>query len=393
MNTLDLLIIAVVATLATLGFMQGFIVGAASLGGVVLGGVVGTRASRFLLDQIDASAAVSTWAPLFGLLVGLLITVVGALAMQDIGSLIRGRVRSGEHVALDHVLGAVLLAAVAMLLTWFAAAAAIGVPQLRPLRPQIVQSNVVQLLNATLPPAGPILGAVASFDPFPEFDGGRIDVSPPDVNTPRDPEVRQVLQSVVRVVGSACGYRVTGSGWVAADGYVITNAHVVAGESDTGIQVGGGGATVGASVVTFDPVNDVAVLRVSTRGMQPLATIGLKPAPGGTDAAIIGYPENLGRTTSPARFSDERDVRADDIYGGGPVQRRVSSFRGLVRHGNSGGPVVNADGRVISTVFATTVGKQQAGGYGVPNSITAAALARAQRVPDGFHVRTGKCIA
>jgi S1-C subfamily serine protease len=196
---------------------------------------------------------------------------------------------------------------------------------------------------------------------------------------------------VLRVVGSACGYRVTGSGWVVARGYVATNAHVVAGEDDTGVQLAGKGDVHRADVVAFDPVNDIAILRAPDIGLsalEPLEDVGR-----GTAAVVLGYPENQGFQATAARFSDERTVKGADIYGTGTYRRRISSFRGLVRHGNSGGPVVDGDGNVIATVFAATVGDEVRGGYGVPNDLVLDLLNGARRVPDDRRVRTGDCIS
>ena len=390
-NSLDLLIIAVCLALAAIGYAQGFIVGAASLTGLVIGGIVGTRVTQSLLDRGTDNPTASAWAPLIGLGVGVLITIVGAMAMQDLGAQLRGRVQGESMSGLDRLLGAVLLAMVGLVLGWFAAAASIGVPQLRELRPTIVESTLVSKLNTILPDAEPLLGALASYDPFPKFDGGRIETDAPDPTLPKDPEVREASRSVLRVVGSACGYRITGTGWVAAPGYVVTNAHVVAGQEDTGVQLVGKGDALEADVVSFDRINDLAVLRVRDLDLTPLRTV--PEVAEGTAAVVLGYPENQGFTPTPARYSDERRVKGEDIYGRGTHERRVSSFRGLIRHGNSGGPVVDDDGRVLSTVFAATVGERVAGGYGLPNDLVAAALRRAATVPADKRVLTGACVA
>lgn len=391
MNTLDLLILAIVMSLAATGYAQGFIVGAASLFGLALGGVVGTRVTNGLMEQGAGGAPTSPYAPLIGLAVGLLITLIGALAMQDLGAELRRKVRRYESAAVDRLLGAVLLAAVGLLLSWFAAAAAIGVPQLRPLRPQIIDSRVVSQLNALLPDAEPVLGAIASYDPFPRFDGGRIQTPPPDDRLPRDPEVRNASRSVLRIVGTACGYRITGSGWVRAPGYVVTNAHVVGGQADTAVQLPGQSTVIDADVVAFDSVNDLAILRVDGLSLNPLRPLG--QVANGAAGAVLGYPENQGFSATPARYSDERTVRGQDIYGRGKHERRVTSFRGRVRHGNSGGPLVDGDGNVITTVFASTVGSRLAGGYGIPNDIVDRALRQARAVPPDRVVTTGPCVS
>ena len=391
MNELDVGILILAAILAMVGYAQGFIVGAASLIGLALGGMVGTRVGHALIEQASTNADAQTWAPLVGLVLGLVITLIGALAMQDLGNQIRVRVHMRGPAALDHLGGAVLLASMGAVLIWFGAAAAIGVPQLRSMRPDILESKLVQQLNAVLPPAGPLLGAIAAYDPFPTFEGGRIVADAPDPQLPRDPEVRAVSARVLRVVGTACGYGVTGSGWVIAPGYVVTNAHVVAGEEDTAVQREGRGELIGADVVHFDFVNDIAILRVHGLDLPPIPI--RDDVPQGTAAVVLGYPENRGFTATPARVDKERDVRGDDIYGNGPQERVVTAFRGVVRHGNSGGPVVDGDGRVVATVFAATVGTKVAGGYGVPDEIVTSALSQAQGVAEGYRVRTGACVA
>lgn len=390
MNTFDIVILSVVAMLAVVGYRQGFIIGVSSLIGMALGGVVGTRVARAVLEEVAADQRASELAPLMGLAVGLLIMLVGTIAMQDLGGELRGRLRTGEHAAVDHLLGSLLLAAVGLLLAWFAAASAISAPQLRELRPQLLESQVVRTLNRALPPPGPILGVLARYDPFPQFDGGRIVTAPPDARLPKDPEVRRASRSVLRILGSACGYQVTGSGWVVAPGYVVTNAHVVAGQDDTGVQPGGNGQVHDADVVAFDSVNDLAIVRVEDLDLPALPMVDPRPD---VAAVVLGYPENRGFTAVPARFSDTRDVGAEDIYGERPGVRSVTSFRGVVRHGNSGGPLVDGNGRVLTTVFASTVGERLRGGYGVPNERVREALGRARGVPADRRVRTGPCIA
>ena len=88
----------------------------------------------------------------------------------------------------------------------------------------------------------------------------------------------------------------------------------------------------------------------------------------GTAGAVLGYPENGPYTATPARFGDTREVISDDSYGDGPTRRSISSLRGVVRSGNSGGPMVDSRGRVLGTVFAATT-DGPAGGFAVPNDL------------------------
>ena len=189
--------------------------------------------------------------------------------------------------------------------------------------------------------------------------------------------------SVVKVLGTACGIGIEGSGWVAGDGLVVTNAHVVAGEDDTRVLLGGREPGRGATAVHFDPRNDLAILRVDGLGAAPL-DLAADTAPG-TAAAILGFPLNGPLDVRPGRLGVTRRVVSSDAYGRGPVARPMTALRGLVRSGNSGGPMVDAGGQVVTTVFAATISGER-GGYGVPNPVVARALSGV-----GGPVSTGPC--
>ena len=141
----------------------------------------------------------------------------------------------------DGLAGAVLSAGVALGLVWLAGAVALQAPQARGLRDDIQRSSILRALNDVLPPSGPILNALARFDPFPRIDGPPVDLPAPRAAIARDPDVRAAARGVVKIQGTACGLGVEGSGWIARDGLVVTNAHVVAGQSDTTVQLGGSG--------------------------------------------------------------------------------------------------------------------------------------------------------
>jgi S1-C subfamily serine protease len=247
------------------------------------------------------------------------------------------------------------------------------------LRQEAQRSEVLQRLNEIAPPSR-ALRALARVDPFPAIAGPLAPVEPPNPAVLRSPGVRVAAPSVVKVLGTACGLSIEGSGWVARPGLVVTNAHVVAGQDDTTVQAPGS-ERLSADAVVFDPRNDVAVLRVGGLGARPLKLVDPKV---GDPVAILGYPENGPFTALPGRIGPTGTLLTEDAYGRGPVARRVTSFRGRVRHGNSGGPVVNRVGEVETTVFAARTGSD--GGYGVPSDIVRDALARARGT-----VSTGAC--
>jgi S1-C subfamily serine protease len=197
--------------------------------------------------------------------------------------------------------------------------------------------------------------------------------------------VRSAAHSVVRVLGTACGLAIEGSGWVAAPDVVVTNAHVVAGETDTTVEVGGDQPTLPAQAIAFDPNVDIAVLRVPDLSLPALSEV---PDPRArTAGAILGYPENGPFDAQSARIGQTQSVITQNAYGEGPISRLLTPLRGLVRPGNSGGPIVDTSGRVLTTVFAGTTGGGPHGGYGVANSTVENVLKSASTL-----VGTGHCV-
>src|SRR6187200_794768 len=121
-----------------------------------------------------------------------------------------------------------------------------------------------------MPPSGPLLNALARFDPFPRINGPEVKVAPPRQGITADPDVNAAQASVVKILGTACGLGVEGSGWVAGPGLVVTNAHVVAGETDTTVTPPGR-SSLDATAVRYDPTDDLALLRVSGLDKTPLS--------------------------------------------------------------------------------------------------------------------------
>ncbi|HEY6758057.1 MAG TPA: MarP family serine protease [Baekduia sp.] len=365
MTRIDWLIVAFTVVMATIGWRQGFVAGAFSLIGFVGGAFLGSRLGPALLT--DGSS--SPYAPLVSLVAAVTGGSIFAGLFESVGYLIRRAVPVPGVRAVDGMMGAVLSAGIALGLAWIAGAVLLQTPGVRQLRQDIQRSTILQRLNTVLPPSGPILNALARFDPFPHIDGPEAEVPAPSAAVARDPDVRAAAASVVRVLGTACGLGVEGSGWVAGDGLVVTNAHVVAGEDDTTVQERGVGPHLDATPVAFDAKNDVAVLRVSglSSAARPLSLV-VSPA-SATSGAILGFPENGPFSVRAARLGQTRVVVAQDAYGNGPVTRSMTTFRGVVRPGNSGGPIVDTSGHVLTTVFAQATQTSRHGGFGVPNDI------------------------
>lgn len=385
MSTLDWLIIAFAALLAGFGYRRGFIVGALSFAGFALGAFLGTRLGPLLLPRGSASP----YAPAFGLIGALLAGAILATGLEGLGFRLLRRTLIVPGVGLlDGLFGAVLGAALGLGVVWIVAAVVAQTPGAGQLRADIQRSIILSELNRLLPPSGPILNALSRLDPLPQLAGPSPDVAPPLPRIGRAAGVRAASRGVVRVLGSACGLAIEGSGWVARANEIVTNAHVVAGERDTTVEVGGHPPALSAEAIAFDPTADIALLRVPGLGdISPLRVVG-EPA-AGSAGAILGYPENGPYDVRPGRIGRTQTVLTDNAYGQGPVHRLLTPLRGLVRPGNSGGPLVDGSGAVLTTVFAGTVGGRPAGGYGVANATVVRILADA----GSGAVSTGPCAA
>jgi len=252
-------------------------------------------------------------------------------------------------------------------------------------RREVQRSTILQHLNTILPPSSGLIEALARLDPFPRIDGPEARVPAPTASIARADGVRAARQSVVKILGSACGLGVEGSGWVAGNGLVVTNAHVVAGQKDTRVLPAGHRPGLKAHAVAFDPHNDIAVLQVSGLKLPALSLAGDPRS--GTSAAILGFPGNGPYDVRAARLGQTREVITQDAYGRGPVRRSIASLRGAVRSGNSGGPLVDEQGDGVTTVFAATTSGAR-GGFGVPNAIVRGALRKAK---GSAGVSTGPC--
>lgn len=385
MNLVDVIIIVFAIAFAGMGYERGLLASALPLAGFVIGAVIGGRLGPALL----AEGGESPYAPLVTVVCGLLVGTAVAVLMEGVAEVIRLRFipRRGPLGRIDGVAGAVLLGALGLLLAWAFGAAALNVPGPgdRGLRDALQQSKILGALNDLLPPSGPILNLLRHVDPVPSVSGPEPRVAAPAPAIAHDPDVRGAGRSVVKVLGSACGLGIEGSGWVGGRNLVVTNAHVVAGEDSTTVTTQDG-EEFNATAVHYDPRNDLALLRVDGLDLKPLDLD--RDAAAGTAGAVLGYPENGPFTVAPARLGTTETVISQDSYGRGPIQRRMTSFRGTVKSGNSGGPVVDSSGHVLTMVFAAAKASGPPGGLGVPDDIVADGLSGPLR-PSG----TGTCAA
>ncbi len=379
MTPVDVVIIVVAAFFAFVGFARGFLIGVLSLAGFAGGAYLGTRLGPDLLTDGNTSP----YAPLFGLLGAVIGGVLLSSIAEGLAGALRSGIRSPVFAIFDGLLGSALAIALALGLAWLVSVVVLQTPGIRDLRRPIQRSAILKELNTVLPSAK-VLNALARFDPFPSISGPRVGVDPPRSSVARDPDVRAAARSVVRVLSSSCGLSVAGSGWVAAPGIVVTNAHVVAGSGSTSVEPEGSDSRLAATAIAFDRRNDVAILRVPSlrRPALRFARDVKFTEPG----AVLGFPLNGPYEVIPARVGRTTTVLANDAYGRNLVRRTVTAFRADVQPGNSGGPIVDVAGRVSGTVFSKVLAGPS-GGYAVPNDIVRRRLGEASGP-----VGTGPCI-
>lgn len=359
---LDWLLLVLVLAYALSGYWQGFVTGAFATAGLLLGGLFGVWLAPVALGEANPSLLVSLGA----LFIVILSASLGQALLQFLGAKIRDRITWQPIRALDAVGGAALSAAAVLVVAW-ALGVAISGTRIGSITSMVRSSTVLSRVDEVLPAsAGGVLQAfnnVVGTSFFPRylepFAPERIvEVGPGPERLLKDPDVVDAASSVLKVRGTNdCGRGVEGSGFVYAPDRLMTNAHVVAGVDDPEVLVGD--SSVPAEVVYYNPDIDVAVLSVDT-GTAPVLPFDESGA-AREGVAILGYPEDGPYDVQPARIRAEQRLRSPNIYGDGAVIREVFSLRGLVRPGNSGGPIISSGGDVVGVVFAASVTDQDTG--------------------------------
>jgi S1-C subfamily serine protease len=329
--------------------------------GLLVGGIIGVWLAPTALGDATPSILVS----LAAVFIVIVCASLGQALLQLGGARIRDRITWQPVRALDAVGGAALSAAAALLVAW-ALGVALSGSGLRGITPLVQQSKVLAEVNRVLP-----VGASSKLSAFNDVVGTTffprylepfaperiVPVGPGPRRMLTDPDVQRAAADVVRIRSTnSCHQGIEGSGFVYAPDRVMTNAHVVAGVTHPTVDIHG--SSVPAHVVYYNPQLDVAVLSVPTGTVRP---IKFAQASAGEGIAILGFPQNGPYDVQVGRVRADQRLRSPDIYGHGTVIRDVLSLRGLIRPGNSGGPVVDSAGHVVGVVFAASVTNSETG--------------------------------
>jgi S1-C subfamily serine protease len=297
----------------------------------------------------------------------------------------------------DAALG-VAVAVVAVLLSVWVVAAVILSPNSRftSLDAAVARSDILHSIDGVLPQAPSIFNDLQTFlndQGFPQVFSTLTPPSTPSVSTPTDAETRALADpavfSTVKVLGTACNSEQEGSGFVVGPGLIATNAHVVAGESNGSTQVLLGNSAYSATTVLFDPAFDLAVLRTNAP-LGPALNISSALVSRGTQAALLGYPEDRGLTIGAAGVTEEVTAIGKDIYNNGSVTRGVYALDATVLPGNSGGPLLGPGGQVIGVVFSRSTVYSNVG-YALTSPGVLTRVQQAERRHAA--VGTGPCIS
>jgi S1-C subfamily serine protease len=391
MNAVDIILLIVVASAVISGYRAGAVPQIFAWIGVAICVVVAFLAMPLARSWLDELEPFVRGIVVIGIFLAAFALGQGLGGM--VGASIRQRLGRGFLGELDQLAGALVGLAEGVLIIWLGSGLIGAIPDAA-IQRQARDSTVLRQIQTSLPPASIVTGRIERLldeSGIPRLFIGLVPApAPPAGPVPSDAEARTIarpaLASTVEVQSTACGHGFVGSGFVVGPGYVVTNAHVVAGGS--GIRAATESDSGDATVVTFDPQLDVALLYVPDL-QAPVLRIGPRTPPTGTKAAALGHPGGGPLTVVPATVTASYPAVGRDIYGTGTVTRTVIELRAAVEHGDSGGPLMLPDGTVGGVIFGGSLTETGVGYALAPTEVAA-------RIRDGLRSRTavstGACI-
>ncbi|WFE26233.1 MarP family serine protease [Solwaraspora sp. WMMD791] len=355
MSAVDVVLLLLMLVFAVSGYRQGFVIGILSFAGFLGGALIGLQLGPLLAQQFvdNAARVVVSLVAVFGL------AVLGQALAGWAGSRLRHAITSPAGRRADDIGGAAVSLVAVLLVAWLVAVP-LGSSAMPGLAGAVRNSALLNGIDRVMPPQAQALSTAlrdtVDTRGFPDVFGGltptRVrEVPAPDPALAGSAVVANAERSVVKVLGSAprCSRRIEGSGFVYAEDRVMTNAHVVAGTQTVAVEVLG--EQHNGRVVVYDPDLDLAVIYVPNLP-APVLPFADRPAPTGADAIVLGFPLDGPYDAQSARVRDVGPITGPNIYNEGDVNRDVYTIRALVRSGNSGGPLVAANGLVLGVIFA-----------------------------------------
>lgn len=348
---LDVLLVVLLLASLSAGYRSGLVGSVCGMLGLIAGAV----AAYLIVPQVPAWVTAAEWRTPAAVMAALLLVVAGLTLGEAVGLALRRRTPRRLR-GIDRIAGAAIgVAAAAAVMSMVAfSVSALGIPLLTS---AIASSAVVRTIDSVTPV--PVQSALAQLRSTVVDDGLPLIKDAFGGQSPTLPDAQldsaaldTAAASVLRITGNAvaCGQSQSGSGFVIAPERVLTNAHVVAGVTDAVVEVPGAGALTG-QVVYFDPVDDLAVIDVPGLAAAPLPLQSTDLAVD-TDAVSLGYPFGGPFDSDPARVMSVDSQLVADIYGQSPAPRVVYTLAADVQPGESGGPLLSADGQVAGVIFA-----------------------------------------
>ncbi len=387
MNWLDLFILLFLVAAVVRGTEVGFVRQFCSTVGFFAGLFLGAWINSHINHIVNTPGARAVLALVVVLGLALAVMAVG----EYVGLILKFRLRNAKITdKLDKIFGSVLAGATLLVAVWLGAAIFRNISDSGWQR-QIRNSRIIMTLDNNLPSAPGVLtqlGHLIDPNSFPQVFTGleptlKTDAPLPDMGV-LNAAVQKARPSVVKIEGEGCNNIVEGSGFVAGNRTVVTNAHVVAGVNRPFVLDQDG--TREATVVVFDPELDLAVLRVDNLKGSPLPLNG-NTAPEGTPVAVLGYPSGAGFTAGPGTVLETFQAQGRNIYNQGQTLREVYSVKTNIAHGNSGGPLINKDGEVIGVIFAKSVNYADVG-YALTTKQVIDKIALGQTLTDRVSTRS-----
>ena len=358
MNTVDWILVGALAIFAWAGWRQGFVAGVLSFAGFLGGGIAALIWMPSLIKSFVSDETLSVI--VLGISV-LASAILGQILLSIVGRRLRGHLTWRPVKFVDSFAGSALNVLAFALVGWVIASVLVFLPG-NSIAGQVSQSQVLETLDALVPNQARIIFANVStlvgqtgipriVSSFGQDQGTNVVDPDPGIATDVLPAIETFT---VRLTGDAqeCKQSVSGSGFYFATGRVLTNAHVVAGVQDLQVRLAGVDKSLSGQVIYFDPEKDVAVIATDDPGTRA-ALFAKGAGEVGENVAVAGFPGGGDLTIAPARISSILSARGENIYGDMGVKREVYSFRSKVMPGNSGGPLVNGNGRVLGLVFGS----------------------------------------